>query len=136
MVGGWSGDLAGPLFRGDFELVARSSGSFTLENPHSHLASMVGLQVEMGPAVLLRTVSEPPIFVMVTSNPTPPFDLGQWRVMGLDPESLDVIAVKAAVGHRAAYLPIARAELFVSTPGPCTSDLGLLPYRHRAVPHD
>ena len=97
---------------------------------------MVGQQVEMGPTLLLRTVSEPPIYVMVTSKPTPPFDLGQWRVMGVDPESLDVIGVKAAVGHRAAYLPIARAELFVNTPGPCTSDLSLLPYRHRTVPRD
>ena len=94
---------------------------------------MVGLTVDMGSTLLLKTVNEPCIDIMVTSKPTPPFDLGQWRVMGMDPESLDVIGVKAAVGHRAAYLPIARAELFVSTPGPCTSDLALLPYRHREV---
>jgi len=132
-VGGWSGELAGPPFRGELELLSRASGIFTLENPNSHLASMVGLTVDMGSTLLLKTVNEPCIDIMVTSKPTPPFDLGQWRVMGMDPESLDVIGVKAAVGHRAAYLPIARAELFVSTPGPCTSDLALLPYRHREV---
>lgn len=58
-----------------------------------------------------------------------PFDLGQWRSQGVDPESLFAIGIKAAVAHRRAYDPIARASYVLNTPGPCASDLRTLPYR-------
>ena len=50
------------------------------------------------------------------------------RSQGINPEELSMIGVKAAVGHRVAYGPIASAEFTVSTSGPCTSDLTRLPY--------
>jgi microcystin degradation protein MlrC len=56
-------------------------------------------------------------------------DLGQWRSQGIDPEKLSVIGVKAAVGHRRAYEPIASSSFTVATRGPCTSDLTQLPYQ-------
>jgi microcystin degradation protein MlrC len=66
---------------------------------------------------------------LLTSRRTPPFDLGQWRSQGVDPEKLSVIGIKAAAGHRQAYDPIAVASYTVDLPGPCAENLGRLPYR-------
>ena len=67
--------------------------------------------------------------ILLTSKRLAPMDLGQWRSQGIDPEKLSVIGVKAAVGHRRAYDPIASASFTVRTRGPCTSDLKQLPYK-------
>jgi microcystin degradation protein MlrC len=112
------------------ELLARSDGEFDLENPNSHLASMVGLHISMGPTVLVRCTERPSLRVLITSAKTAPFDLGQLRSQGIVPEEEDLICVKAAVAHRAAYDPICYASFTVSTPGPCGSDLRDMPYRH------
>lgn len=130
-LGGWSGPLAGAPFTLPVTLVSRSDGRFALEDPQSHLASMTGTHVAMGPCV---TVRHHGIAILVTSLPCPPFDLGQLRSQGIVPEAQSVIAVKAAVAHRRAYDPIAGLSITVTTPGPCTSDLTLLPYRHLRRP--
>lgn len=108
------------------ELVSVSDGQFQLEDPQSHLASIYGRHIFMGPCAVVRHGG---ITVLVTSRKTPPFDLGQWRSQGIEPEKLSIIGVKAAVAHRRAYDPIARCSFSVSTPGPCASNLRLLPYR-------
>lgn len=102
-----------------------TDGHFTLEDKHSHLASISGSKIAMGPTALVRHGH---VAILLTSHATPPFDLGQWRSQGLDPEDLEVIGVKAAVGHRQAYDPIAKSSFTVSTLGPGTSDLRSLPY--------
>ena len=111
-------------------LWARSDGRFQLEDANSHLASMLGLQIEMGPCATLRhTLPQgAPIWIVLTSRKTPPFDLGQLRSQNIAPETLSVIGVKAAVAHRRAYEPIARALFSVATPGACASDLKTLPF--------
>ena len=65
----------------------------------------------------------------LTTRKTPPFDLGQLRSQGIEPESLSVIGIKAAVGHRRAYDKIATASYTVDTPGPCSSDLTVFPFK-------
>jgi microcystin degradation protein MlrC len=130
-VGGKGSPLDPGPVKLEVELLRRSDGSFELEDPHSHLASMVGKQIEMGPCALVRHEG---ITILLTSRKTPPFDLGQWRSQGVDPEDLGVIGVKAAVAHRQAYDPIATASYTVETPGPCTSNLSLLPYRRLRRP--
>jgi microcystin degradation protein MlrC len=107
-------------------LVSRSDGRFTLEDRHSHLAAMQGANVDMGPCAVARVAG---VTVLLTSCKTPPFDLGQLRSQGLEPQSLSIIGVKAAVAHRRAYDPIAAASYWVRTPGPCASDLRTLTYR-------
>jgi len=114
----------GPLIL-DVELVSVSDGRFTLEDRGSHLASMVGSQVDMGPCAVVRHNG---VTILLTSRKTPPFDLGQWRSQGIEPAMLSVLVVKAAVAHRRAYDPIAAANYSVDTPGPCTSHLSMLPY--------
>jgi microcystin degradation protein MlrC len=121
----------------EVEFVSQSDGRFELEDPHSHLASMCGTRFDMGLSAVVRQVDarrvgapRQGLTVLLTSRKTPPFDLGQWRSQGIEPEKLFVIGVKAAVAHRRAYDPIAKASYTVDTPGPCSSDLRRLPYRH------
>lgn len=126
-IGGKGSPLsAGPLPL-EVELVSLRDGLFTLEDPHSHLASMCGSQFDMGRCAVVRHQG---ITILLTSRRTPPFDLGQWRSQGIDPEKLSVIAVKAAVAHRKAYDPIAGAHFSVETPGPCSSNLKSFPFRY------
>jgi microcystin degradation protein MlrC len=110
----------------EVDLVSRSDGRFTLEDPDSHLASMAGTQIDMGPCAVVRCRG---VVILLTSRKTPPFDLGQLRSQGIEPEQQRVIVVKAAVAHRRAYDPIAAATYLVDTPGPCSSNLRSLPYR-------
>jgi microcystin degradation protein MlrC len=111
----------------DVKLVSTSNGRFELEDPLSHLASMAGRHIDMGPCAV---VEHDEIRILLTSRKTPPFDLGQLRSQGIEPEKLFAIGVKAAVAHRRAYGPIAKASYTVDTHGPCSSNLRSLPYRN------
>lgn len=111
----------------EVELVSRSDGRFELEDRHSHMASMGGVHVNMGSTAVVRHRG---ITLLLTSRKTAPFDLGQFRSQGIEPTDFDLIVVKAAVAHRRAYDPIAGAQHWVATPGPCPADLTTLPYRH------
>jgi microcystin degradation protein MlrC len=126
-IGGKSKEIGSEPLVLDLTVVSRSSGRFALEDSRSHMASMVGTHVDMGPCAVARHGDTT---VLLTSRRTPPFDLGQWRSQGIDPERLLAINVKAAVAHRQAYDPIAAASYTIDSPGPCDSDLRRLPYRH------
>ena len=115
----------------DLTLVSRSDGAFQLEDVHSHLASMSGTHIEMGPCAVVRHAG---LTILLTSRKTPPFDLGQYRSQGIEPREFAIIGVKAAVAHRQAYDPIAAASHWVDTPGPCSSDLTSFPYRRLRRP--
>ena len=110
----------------DVTLVRLTDGNFVLEDKQSHLASLHGSRIVMGPSAVVTAGN---VTILLTSRATPPFDLGQWRSQGVEPTELQVIGVKAAVGHRRAYDGIARSSFTVRTPGPGTSDLFALPYR-------
>ena len=130
-IGGKGSRLdAGPV-EAVVTLISTSEGNFQLEDPHSHLASMNGLSIAMGPAAVVRMGG---VTILLTSRKTPPFDLGQYRSQGIEPTEFAVIGVKAAVAHRRAYDPIVGASFFVDTPGPCRSDLTAFPWRHRRRP--
>jgi microcystin degradation protein MlrC len=126
-IGGRGSQLTDGPLELEVELLSTSDGRFDLEDPHSHLASMSGVHIDMGPCAVVRHAG---VRILLTSRKTPPFDLGQLRSQGLEPERLSVIGVKAAVAHRRAYEKIARASYTVATPGPCTSDLRSLPFEH------
>jgi len=115
----------------DLTLVSRSDGHFQLEDVHSHMASMSGTHIAMGPCAVVRHAG---LTILLTSRKTPPFDLGQFRSQGVDPAAFDVIGIKAAVAHRQAYDPIAVASYFVDTPGPCSSNLASFSYRRLRHP--
>jgi microcystin degradation protein MlrC len=130
-IGGRGSRLGGDPLRLDLEFISRSNGRFLLEDPHSHLASMCGNEFDMGPCAVVRHGG---VRILLTSQKTPPFDLGQWRSQGIEPEQLAVIGVKAAVAHRRVYDPIAGAHFTVATRGPCSSDLTTLPYQYLRRP--
>lgn len=102
----------------EVELVSVSDGRFDLEDPNSHLASMYGIHIDMGPCAVVCSGN---VTILLTSRKTPPFDLGQLRSQGIIPEECSVIAVKAAVAHRRAYDPITGSSYTVGTAGPCSS---------------
>lgn len=110
-------------------LVARvrhlSDGRFDLENPRSHLASMRGTHIDMGPCAVIETDQA---VILLTTHKTAPMDLGHLHSQGIRPEDAEFVIVKAAVSHKAAYDPIARASFNVDSAGLCTSNLTRLPY--------
>jgi microcystin degradation protein MlrC len=109
----------------EVEKLSESDGAFTLEDRHSHMAGSSGIHIAMGPTSVVRHRG---ITIMLTSKKTAPFDLGQWRSQGIDPEELRVIGVKAAVAHRQAYDRIMSETHTVTTRGPCSSDSRSFPY--------
>lgn len=113
------------------EVISLSDGRFELEDIHSHLASMSGRSIDMGPCAVVRHRG---ITILLTSRKTPPFDLGQWRSQGIEPRELAIIGVKAAVAHRRAYDPIAVESYFVDTPGPCSSNVRAFRFHHLRRP--
>ena len=111
----------------EVEVVSLKDGRFELEDKNSHLASMNGDFFDMGRCAVVKHAG---ITILITSVKTPPFDLGQWHSQGIAVEEMSVVAVKAAVAHRRAYDKIATRMLWADTPGPCSSNLSTLPFRH------
>ena len=120
----------GPV-RAEVTLVSTSAGNFELEDKQSHLASMLGTHIAMGPCAVVRTEG---VTVLLTSRKTPPFDLGQLRSQGIEPRDFAFIGVKAAVAHKRAYDRIARVSHYVDTAGPCSSNLASFPWRNLVRP--
>ena len=124
-VGGKGSRLdLGPVML-EVEKLSESDGRFTLEDRHSHMAGSQGIHIAMGPTAVVRHRG---ITIMLTSKKTAPFDLGQWRSQGINPEELRVIGVKAAVAHRQAYDTIMSETHTCTTRGPCSSDSRVFPY--------
>lgn len=110
-----------------------TDGRFELENPKSHLASMLGTHADMGPCAV---VENDQAIILLSTRKMPPMDIGQLHSQGLAPRDASYIVVKAAVSHRDAYDPIARASFYVDSPGLCTSNLKRLPYsklKHKII---
>jgi microcystin degradation protein MlrC len=126
-IGGRGSSLSEGPIEVRCELVALCDGRFELVDKNSHLASMCGDHFDMGDCAVIRCDG---VTVLLTSRRTPPMDLGQWLHVGINPQSLSVIGVKAAVAHRKAYDPIATHHAWIDTPGPCQSRLALFPYKH------
>jgi microcystin degradation protein MlrC len=125
-LGGKRPSISGPAVTVSATVLKHTDGEFEVEDRHSHFVSARGTRIKMGKSVLIKTGG---VCILLNTLATAPNDLGQWRCMGIDPESLRFIGVKAAVAHRQAYDRISRRSYTVSTPGPCTSDLLSLPYK-------
>lgn len=131
VIGGKSGVTGAEPLVQEVEVVSKSDGRFVVEDGRSPLASMLGEEVDMGSCAVVRHGG---VTVLLTSYRTPPFDLAQWRSQGVDPEKLFAIGIKASVGHKRAYDPIAVASYTVDLPGPCPLDLSSLPYERVSRP--
>ena len=103
-----------------------SDGKFTLKNKQSHLASMMGINIDMG---LSAVVKNKQLTLLLTSIKTPPMDLGQLVSQDILPEDAKLIVIKAAVSHKDAYDPIASHSFYIDSQGLCTSNLKRLPFK-------
>ena len=103
-----------------------SNGKFTLKNKQSHLASMMGMNIDMG---LSAVVKNKHLTLLLTSIKTPPMDLGQLISQDISPEDAKLIVIKAAVSHKDAYDPIASHSFYIDSQGLCTSNLKRLPFK-------
>jgi microcystin degradation protein MlrC len=72
--------------------------------------------------------------LVLNSQRTPPFSLGQLESLGIDPAQQTILVVKAAVAYRAAYGPIAGEIIEVDTPGLTAIDPTRFDYKHRRRP--
>jgi microcystin degradation protein MlrC len=130
-IGGKGSQLdEGPVVL-DVLFTSRSDGRFTLEDSKSHMAAWQGLTVDMGPSAVVQHRG---LTILLTSRKTPPFDLGQLRSQGIEPSKMALIGVKAAVAHRRAYDPVAKASYTVGSSGPCVGNPASLPYRRLRRP--
>ena len=93
-IGGKVDSLHGPTLGLEVEVENLTDGKFELENPHSHLASLVGRNVDMGASAVVRHKG---VQILLTTLKTPPMDLGQLRSQGIVPEALYMVGIKAAV---------------------------------------
>ncbi|MDC0216925.1 M81 family metallopeptidase [Pelagibacteraceae bacterium] len=103
-----------------------SDGKFTLENKQSHLASMMGMNIDMGLSAVIKNKQ---LTLLLTSIKTPPMDLGQLISQDIYPAKAKFIVVKAAVSHKDAYDPIASYSFYIDSQGLCTSNLKRLPFK-------
>jgi microcystin degradation protein MlrC len=125
-IGGKGSAIAEGPIEVEARFISASDGEFALEDLNSHLAASQGSRFSMGASVVVKAGD---VTILLTSRKTPPFDLGQLRSQGIEPEALKAIGVKAAVAHRRAYDRIAKGSFTVATPGPCTSRIETLPFK-------
>lgn len=90
-IGGKGSQLDPGPVRLELTLVSTSDGHFILEDPQSHLASMRGNHINMGPCAVVRHSG---VTILLTSQKTPPLDLGQLRSQGIEPTRLSFFGVR------------------------------------------
>jgi microcystin degradation protein MlrC len=89
-----------------------TDGIFTNTGP-----MRTGTVNHLGNTVLLQCGPSEGVYVIITENRLQPIDPEIWRHVGVQPERLDIIAVKSANHYRAAYEPIASHIIPVDSPG-------------------
>jgi microcystin degradation protein MlrC len=107
-------------------VVHLGSGTYRLEG-----AGYGGTTVGMGRHAVLRTGD---VVVLVTELAAWSADPATWRHAGIDPDTLDVLAVKSCTDYRANFPDAAPFALVADVPGPATSDLSSLTFRHCSPP--
>ena len=83
---------------------------------------------DQGPTAVVRL--DGGVTLVLNSLQTPPFSLGQLTGLGIDPRSMQMIVVKAAVAYKAAYAPMAAEVIEVDTPGVTAVNPSRFTYRH------
>jgi microcystin degradation protein MlrC len=107
-------------------VVAVSDGHYVRTGPFK-----TGTSASIGPCALLQCGA---VQIIVASNRMQAEERGQYRVLGVDIEKLNVVALKGINHFRADIEPIARGIVFVEAGGVHASDLSTLPYRNLRRP--
>jgi microcystin degradation protein MlrC len=85
-----------------------------------------------GPSCALRT--DDGYTLLLTSRGAGSSSLQQFRSLGIEPTDYQIVVAKGVHSPRPAMEPIAKALIWVATPGVTTADLSTFSYRHRRVP--
>jgi len=109
-------------FAGRVELI--TDGQFVNDGPMEQ-----GLACQIGPSVVLRSIDQPQLRVVVTSQCQSPNDLAWCRLHRIDLNEVRLFCVKAKNHFRAAFAPQLAAIIDIDAPGPAMLDLAALPYR-------
>jgi microcystin degradation protein MlrC len=88
---------------------------------------MTGQLVRIGEVAIVNARG---VRVVLTEQRVMPFDADYLTILGIEPAAQRILVCKSAIGWRAAFGDIAKAHIFVDTPGICASDLRRFPYRH------
>jgi microcystin degradation protein MlrC len=127
-LGGKTDDLHGPPLVCRARVLALTDGRYVNSGP-----MMTGLQVDMGPTVVLA-IGGPAVRVVVTSFPEAPIDPAVFTANGIDLATTRVLGLKGKGHFRAAFEPVTSDVILVEGPGVTGSDLTRLPLRHTRRP--
>lgn len=115
--------LAPPLSAAAGTVTHLSDGRFTITGP-----MMTGMQVDMGPTATFKVGN---VEIVLGSKRFQNYDLGFFRIGGIEPKDRAVLAVKSMQHFRAAYAPIAGDIVVVDEgDGITSSDLKRLSFRN------
>ena len=100
-----------------------SDGKYTNKGKIRH-----GLVENMGKTVVL--VINQNIFLVITELRAITFDPEQFISLGISPEEMKIIVVKATSCFKANYESFSKEIIMLDTPGPCSSNLIDLPFKN------
>lgn len=104
-----------------------SGGAFTITGP-----MQTGMRVALGPTATFKVGG---VEIVLASQRFQNYDLGFFRIGGIEPAERAVLVVKSMQHFRAAYAPIAGEIIVVDDGGGVTShDVARLPFRHLRRP--
>jgi len=110
--------LEGRPLRATGVVEALCDGRFEVEGP-----MYTGITVDCGPSALFRIGG---VRLIVTSHHHEPWDLGVFRMLGLEPETIRYLMLKSRIHYRAGFGALARHTLTLDGQGVTTSDNALL----------
>ncbi|MCL6445392.1 MAG: M81 family metallopeptidase [Alicyclobacillus sp.] len=92
---------------------------------------MTGQLAEMGRTAVVEVGN---MTLVLTQHRVPPWDLGHIKSLGLEPCDYQIIVVKAAIAWRTAFGGVAKANIYVDTPGCCSGNLTRFQYKNISHP--
>jgi microcystin degradation protein MlrC len=127
-VGGKHDHFHGPPLEADFTVRGFFEGRFSESEPR-HGGMM---EFDRGPTALVET--DDGLMIMLTTRRTFPVSLNQLTSCGLEPRSFHILVAKGVHAPVAAYAPVCRHLLRVSTSGVTAADLNTFTYHQRRRP--
>lgn len=127
-VGGRSDHLHGAPFPIEATVTALGDGRYEETGPtHGGFRFF-----NDGPSCALKT--DDGYTLLLTSRSAGSSSLQQFRSLGIEPTGFQIVVAKGVHSPRPAMEPIAKALIWVATPGVTSADLSTFSYRHRRVP--
>ena len=117
----FTGQASDPPLQGAFKVLAVGDGRVTLRGP-----MMTGVSVRLGACACLEIDG---ILVAVSSGKKQLLDRELFRMVGIQPEAMKILAVKSSNHFRADFTPIATAIVVAKAAGPMAADPADLPWQ-------